>query len=114
MATSRLQLIRHFLSNSSENWKIRSTTTAASPIPTTVNTSTLSLRTTALFLAARHTIGGFTAALDREARTVVLRAKAGLTNPCIASVAAAAVVLALLTSPSNTQSQAYRNCQTAG
>ncbi len=73
-AFSRLELIRHFLNNSSESWKIRSTTTAAKPIATTVNTSTLSLRTTALFLAARHTIGRLTAALDKEARTVVLPA----------------------------------------
>ena len=102
MLTSRHQLIRYFLNNSSENWKTRSTATAATPIATTVNTSTLNLRTTALFLAARHTIGRLTAALDKEARTVVLPAKAGLIFPCIAIVAAAAVVLALLTSPPKT------------
>src|ERR1700733_2954690 len=102
MASLRLGLIRHFLNRSSENWKRRSTTTAATPIATTVKTSTLNLRTTALFLAARHTIGRLTAALDKEARTVVLPAKAGLILPCIARVAAAAVVLALLTSPPNT------------
>src|SRR3984957_3995662 len=97
MATLHFELICHFLSNSSESWKIRSTTTAARPTPTRVTTSTLNLRTTALFLAARHTIGRFTAALDKEARTVVLPAKAELIFPCIAIVAAGAVGLALVT-----------------
>jgi len=90
------ELIRHFLNNSSENWKTRSTTTAARPVATTVNTSTLNFRTTALFLAARHTIGRLTAALDKEASTVVLPARAALIFPCLAIVAAAAVVHPLL------------------
>lgn len=67
-----------------------------------VNTSTLNLRNTALFLAARHTIGRLTAALDKETRTVVLPVKARLIFPCIAIMTAAAVVLALLTNPPKT------------
>jgi len=53
-----------------------------------------------LGLAAPHTIGRLTAVFDKEARTVVFPAKAGLIFPCIAIVSA--VVLALLTSPPNT------------
>jgi hypothetical protein len=41
----------------------------------------------------------FTAALVKEVRTVALPAREALIFPCIAIVAAAAVVLALLTSP---------------
>ncbi len=72
---------RYFLNHSSENWETRSTATAARPIAITVNTSTLNLHTTALVLAARHTIVRFTAALGKEAGTVVLPAKAGLIFP---------------------------------
>jgi len=52
-----------------------------------------------LFLVTRQIIGRLIAALASEARTVVRPATAGLTWPCIAMVAAATVVLALLTSP---------------
>jgi hypothetical protein len=37
MAIPGVKLSHYFLSNNSENWKIRSTATAARPIPTTVN-----------------------------------------------------------------------------
>ena len=64
-----------------------------------VAVSIVSLFMTVLLLVVRHTMGRFTAALAREARIVALPARDGLIFPCIARVAAAAVVLALLTSP---------------
>lgn len=52
-----------------------------------------------LSLVTRQIIGRLIAALASEARTVVRPATAGLIWPCIAMVAAATVVLALLTNP---------------
>jgi len=48
-------------------------------------------------------MGRFTAALASDVRTVVLPASAGVILPCMAMVAAAAVVLALLSNPSKIQ-----------
>lgn len=73
--------------------------TATIPIEITVPTSRVNLLTTVLFLVVRQTIGRLTAALVRDVSTVVLPASEGLIFPCIAMVAAAAVVLALLTRP---------------
>ena len=58
--------------------------------------------TTLLFLVVRQRIGRLTAALAKEVSTVALPASAGDILPCIAMVAAAAVVLALLTRPPKT------------
>src|SRR5437016_4809921 len=92
-------------------WKMRSTATAAIPIPTTGVISMVNLFTTALFLVVRHTIGRLTAALAKDARTVALPASEALILPCIAIVAAAAVVLALLTRPPKTRWQASHSYQ---
>jgi hypothetical protein len=60
---------------------------------------TVSLLTTGLFWVIRQTIGRLTTALVKDVSTVALPASDALILPCIAIVAAAAVVLALLTSP---------------
>jgi hypothetical protein len=61
--------------------------------------SSASLPRADLFLVARQTIGTLIAALAKEARTVALPARDALILPWLAIVAAAAVVLALLTKP---------------
>ena len=76
--------------------------TAAIPVATTVDILNVSDFMTAVFFVVRQTIGRFTAALARLVRTVALPASAGVILPCMAMVAAAAVVLALLTKPPNT------------
>ena len=81
---------------------MRSTATARIPIAITVAISMVTLLTTALFLVALQMIGRFTPALANDVSTVVLPASEALILPCIANVAAAAVVLALLTKPPNT------------
>ena len=68
----------------------------------TVAVSSVTLFTTALFLVALQTIGKLTAALANDVSTVVLPASEALILPCMANVAAAAVVLALLTKPPKT------------
>lgn len=73
--------------------------TATIPMETTVAISRVNLLITALFLVVRQTIGRLTVALVKDVSTVVLPASEALIFPCIAIVAAAAVVLALLTSP---------------
>jgi hypothetical protein len=78
---------------------MRSIVTTATPVPITVAIWIVNLLTTALFLVVRHTIGRFTAALLKDVSTVALPARAALIFPCMAMVAAAAVVLALLTKP---------------
>lgn len=101
MAPSRLELTRHFLKTAPRTEKYDQPLLQLGPsrLPEPFDAQSSHC---ALFLAARHTIARFTAALDKEARTVVLPAKAGLIFPCIASAPAAAVVLALLTGPPNT------------
>src|SRR6202050_487056 len=54
---------------------------------------------TVLSLVVRQTMGRFTPALANEVSTVVLPASAAVILPCMAMVAAAAVVLALLAKP---------------
>jgi hypothetical protein len=100
MAISLVELIRYFPNNSSENWKTRSTITAAHR-GYGEHFEAQSSHHRLVRGCAPHN-----RQIDRSARqrsrTVVLPAKAGLIFPCIAIVAAAAVVLALLTSPPNT------------
>lgn len=81
---------------------MRSITTAAIPTAMTVAISSMIRLTTSLFFVALHTIGKLTAALVKDVRTVALPASEAVIFPCMAMVAAAAVVLALLTSPPNT------------
>lgn len=81
---------------------MRSMATARIPTPITVAVSSVTLLTTALFLVALQTIGKLTAALANDVSTVVLPASEALILPCMARVAAAAVVLALLTKPPKT------------
>ena len=78
---------------------MRSIVTATIPVPITVAILIVNALVTALSLVVRQTIGRFTPALAKEVSTVVLPARAAVILPCIAMVAAAAVVLALLTSP---------------
>src|ERR1700685_3112957 len=88
-------------SSNSENWKMRSMATAAIPVASTVTILKVRDFTTAVFFVVRQTMGRFTAALERLGRSVALPARAAVILPCMAMVAAAAVVLALLTSPPN-------------
>ena len=92
----------YFLTSNSDNWKTRSRVTAATPVPITVTIWIVNLLITVLFFVVRHTIGRFTAALAKDVSTVALPARDALIFPCIAIVAAAAVVLALLTRPPKT------------
>ena len=62
----------------------------------------VNLLITVLFLVVRQIIGKLTAALASDVSTVALPAREALMVPCIAIVAAAAVVLALLTRPPKT------------
>ena len=78
---------------------MRSMATARIPIPITVAISMVTLLTTALFLVVLQTIGRLTAALAKDVSTLALPASEALILPCMAIVAAAAVVLALLTRP---------------
>jgi len=89
----------YFRNSNSENWKVRSIATAAIPTPRTVAILRANVRTTALLLMVRQTIGKFTAALAKDVNTVALPANEAVIFPCMAIVAAAAVVLALLTRP---------------
>jgi hypothetical protein len=81
---------------------MRSTATAKTPVAITVAISMVSLFMTGLLFVIRHTIGKLTAALVRDVSTVALPASHALILPCMAIVAAAAVVLALLTRPPKT------------
>jgi hypothetical protein len=82
---SHVELIRHQLNNSSENWKTRSTITAPRAHRGYGEHFDAQSSHHRLVLGCAHTIGRLTAALDKEARTVVLPAKAGLIFPCMPS-----------------------------
>src|SRR5208282_5058196 len=81
---------------------MRSIATAAIPVAMTVAIWMANALMTVLFLVVFQIIGRFTAALAKDVSTVVLPARAAVILPCMAMVAAAAVVLALLTKPPKT------------
>ena len=78
---------------------MRSIATAIIPARATVAISSISRFVIVLSFVVRQTIGRLMTALAKEASTAALPADDGLSWPCTAIVAAAAVVLALLTSP---------------
>ena len=81
---------------------MRSTATAAIPIPITVAIFTVNPLTAALSLVVRQMMGRLTAALAKDEEGIVLTAVAGYFALHDNRVAAAAVVLALLTRPPKT------------
>lgn len=71
------------------------------PIPITTDSSIVNFLITALSLMLRQTRGRLMTALAKDEIIATFPAREAVIFPCMAMVAAAAVVLALLTNPPN-------------